>query len=128
MASTRKIPFPFIIDQLSSLDIVIKPMFGCHAIYLHEKIMIILRQREDHEDANGLWIATSREHHAALKKELPSMKSIYILSNGKNETEWQMIPVNADDFESSANRVCEMILKGNIRVGRIPKVRKKKKS
>ena len=41
-------------------------------------------------DANGVWIATGKEHHASLKKVLPSMKSVYILSNGKNETGWQM--------------------------------------
>lgn len=125
MASARKIPFPFILDQLSSLDIVIKPMFGCHAIYLRDKMMIILRQKEDHPDANGIWISTSKEHHESLKKELPSLQSVYILSNGKNETGTQMIHVDADDFESSANRICEMILKGDVRVGRVPKSKKK---
>ncbi len=88
--------------------------------------MIILRQRDDHEDANGIWMATSTEHHASLKKEFPSMHSVFLLSDGKKETEWQMIPVEADDFESSAIRICEMILKGDARVGKIPKARKKK--
>ncbi|MCX6311597.1 MAG: hypothetical protein NT084_08150 [Bacteroidetes bacterium] len=126
MAASRKVPFPFVTDLLSPLNIVIKPMFGCHAIYLREKIMIILRQRDDHEDANGIWMATSTEHHASLKKEFPSMHSVFLLSDGKKETEWQMIPVEADDFESSAIRICEMILKGDARVGKIPKARKKK--
>ncbi len=126
MAASRKVPFPFVTDLLSPLNIVIKPMFGCHAIYLREKIMIILRQRDDHEDANGIWMATSTEHHASLKKEFPSMHSVFLLSDGKKETEWQMIPVEADDFERSAIRICEMILKGDARVGKIPKARKKK--
>ncbi len=127
MAAARKIPFPFITDLLSPLNIVIKPMFGCHAIYVRERIMIILRQRDDHEDANGIWIATSKEHHASLKKELPTLHSVFILSDGKKETEWQMIHVDADDFESSAIRVCELILKGDARVGRIPKGRSGRK-
>ncbi|HET6992123.1 MAG TPA: hypothetical protein VFJ43_12395 [Bacteroidia bacterium] len=126
MASARKIPFPFIIDLLVPVNIVIKPMFGCHAIYVREKIMIILHQRDDHKDANGVWIMTSKEHHASLKKEFPSLKSVYILSDGKKETGTQMIHVDADDFESSAIRICELILKGDPRIGRIPKVRKKK--
>ncbi len=121
MASAKKIPFPFILDQLSRIEFATKPMFGCHAIYVREKIMLILRNREDHEDANGVWIATSREHHASLKKEIPSLHSVYILSNGKGETEWQMIHVDADDFESSAIRLCEMVLKGDHRIGKIPK-------
>src|SRR3990172_667307 len=103
----KKIPFDFILDLLSPLssrrgvggEVVVKPMFGCHAIYAEAKIMLIVRKKEDHTDANGVWIATGKEHHASLKKELPSMKSVYILSNGKNETGWQMIHEDADDFE-----------------------------
>jgi hypothetical protein len=126
MSSARKTPFPFVLDLLAPIDIVIKPMFGCQAIYVREKITLILRQREDHPDANGIWIMTSAEHHASLKKEFPSMQSVYILSNGKNETGTQMIHVDADDFESSVTRICELILKGDPRIGRIPKPKKKK--
>jgi hypothetical protein len=126
MASARKIPFPFVLDLLTSVNIVIKPMFGCQAIYVRDKIMLILRDREDHPDANGIWIMTSKEHHESLKKEFPSMQSVYILSNGKNETGTQMIHKDADDFESSAMRICELILKGDLRIGRVPKGKKKK--
>ncbi|MDQ3111256.1 MAG: hypothetical protein M3R17_15310 [Bacteroidota bacterium] len=124
----RKIPFPFILDRLHALDPVTKPMFGSYAVYVREKIMLVLRERENHEDANGIWLATSKEHHASLKKEFPSLQSIYILSDGKNETGWQMIPMDADDFESAADHVCDLILKGDQRIGKIPKARKKKKS
>ena len=130
----KKIPFDFILDLLSPLssrrgvggEVVVKPMFGCHAIYAEAKIMLIVRKKEDHTDANGVWIATGKEHHASLKKELPSMKSVYILSNGKNETGWQMIHEDADDFEEAVTKICEMILKGDVRIGKIPKARKKK--
>lgn len=124
--SARKIPFEFILENLFSLDPVVKPMFGAHAVYVREKIVMVLREHKDHEEANGIWIATSKEHHASLKKEFPSMQSIYILSGGKNETGWQMIPKDADDFETSANRICELILKRDPRIGKIPKARKKK--
>ncbi len=127
MASAKKIPFPFILDRLFSLQPVTKPMFGSHAIYVREKIMCVLRDREAHPEANGIWIATSKEHHASLKKEFPSMQSIYMLSNGKNETGWRMISADAVDFESAADSICDLILKGDVRIGKIPKVRKKKK-
>ncbi|CAN5875143.1 hypothetical protein BH11BAC7_BH11BAC7_11790 [soil metagenome] len=123
---TQKIPFPFILDRLFSLQPETKPMFGSHAVYVREKIMFVLREREDHEDANGIWIATSKEHHASLKKEFPSLQSIYILSGGKGETGWQMIPADAIDFESSADKICDLILKGDARIGKVPKARKKK--
>jgi hypothetical protein len=101
-------------------------MFGSFAVYIGEKIMLVLRNRQDHEEANGIWIATKSEHHASLKQFFPSMRSVYILSDGKAETEWQMLPVDADDFESSAIKACELILRGDERIGRIPKPKKKR--
>ena len=87
--------------------------------------MLVLRNRHDHADANGVWIATKKEHHPSLKKLFPFMRSIYILSDGKAETEWQMLPLDADDFESSAIKACELILRGDERIGRIPKPKRK---
>lgn len=103
-------------------------MFGCHAIYSHGKILLIVRKKFDHADANGVWIATGKEHHESLKKEFPSMQSVYILSEGKGETNWQIIHENAEDFEESVIKICELILKGDERIGKIPKAKKKKRT
>jgi hypothetical protein len=100
-------------------------MFGAFAVYVGEKIMLVLRNKDSHEEANGVWIATKSEYHPSLKKIFPSMRSIYILSDSKAETEWQMLPLDADDFESAAIKACELILRGDERIGRIPKPRKK---
>lgn len=124
MKKSRPIPFSFVLEQLFSLDPVVKPMFGCHALYVGEKIILILRQGETHRDDNGIWIATKTEHHASLKKELPSMRTIFVL--GKGETNWQNLPEDADDFEESALKICELILNRDLRIGNIPKSRKKK--
>ena len=105
----------------------VKHMFGAFAVYVGEKIMLVLRDRENHEEANGVWIATSSEHHASVKMEFPNMCSVYLLSDGKAETEWQMLPLSSDDFESSVMKACEFILKGDGRIGRVPKARKGKK-
>jgi hypothetical protein len=120
----KKIPFDFILDYLHPLEIKIRPMFGCHALYEREKILLVLRKREDHPNANGVWVATGKEHHESLKKEFPSLESVHILSNGKVETNWQMIQEDADDFEESAIRLCEIILKGDERIGKVPKPKK----
>lgn len=124
----KKIPFEFVFDYLLPLEPVTKPMFGCLALYLGNKIVLILRERKDHPDANGVWLATSSEHHESLKQELPSMRSIYILSDGKAETNWQMLPADADDFETSVIKVCEMVKHGDKRIGKVPKERKSRKA
>jgi hypothetical protein len=123
----RKVPFEFVIESLMPVHPRVKPMFGSFGVYVGEKIMLVLRNRESHEEANGVWLATSKEHHLSLKKDFPNMCSVYLLSDGKAETEWQMLQLSADDFESSVNKACEFILKGDERIGRIPKSRKKKK-
>jgi hypothetical protein len=87
--------------------------------------MLILRNKETHTDDNGVWISTRTEHHATLKKIFPSMRSINVLGIG--ETNWQILPVDEDNFEESALKVCELILKGDPRIGNIPKSKKKKK-
>ena len=125
-AGARKIPFDFVLDHLFSMEPIVKPMFGCHAIYVGEKIMLILRNREDHQDSNGIWIATRSEHHASLRKEFPLMRSIAVLSEGKGETGWQMIGTDNDDFETSAIKLCDMIVRADERIGRVPKAKKKK--
>jgi hypothetical protein len=119
-----KVPFPFILELLYSQEPRVKPMFGAHAVYVREKIVLIMRNKETHPEANGIWIATSKEHHASLKKELPTMHSVYLLSDGKGETGWQMIHIEDENFEPAVTRVCELILKGDARIGRIPKKRK----
>lgn len=102
-------------------------MFGCHAIYSNGKILLIVRKKENHTDANGVWIATDKEHHKSLINELPNMHSVYVLSNGKGETNWQMIHEDADDFEESISKICNLILKGDQRIGKTPKSKSNKK-
>jgi len=125
MKKQTSIPFDFVLEQLFPVDPSVRPFFGCHAIYVGDKILLILRNKKEHVDDNGIWISTKAEHHATLKKIFTSMRSIQVL--GKGETHWQILPAEADDFEESAIKVCDLILKGDPRIGNVPKVRKKKR-
>lgn len=122
----KNIPFDFLLDYLVPLEVVVKPMFGMFAIYAGEKIMLILRQRKDHPDTNGVWIATNKEHHRSLKNDLPGLCSISTYSNDTKETEWQILPADTDDFENSVIKVCEFIKHKDPRIGRKPKPGKTK--
>lgn len=112
-------PFSFVFDYLYPKEPRIKPMFGCYALYLDRKIVLILRKRKVHPEANGVWLATAKEHHSSLKKLFPSMRSIGLL--GEQPTNWQVLPETSTDFESSVIKACELIVKGDPRIGRIPK-------
>jgi hypothetical protein len=122
--TAKKLPYDFVFDYLYPIEPVVKPMFGSHALYVGSKIVLILRERPTHKEVNGVWIATTAEHHVSLKKELPSMCSIAVL--GEGDTNWQMIPSSAGDFEESVIKLCEMVRRGDPRVGKVPKLKKKR--
>ncbi|HEY9047091.1 MAG TPA: hypothetical protein VIN08_14400 [Ohtaekwangia sp.] len=126
MKSGKTIPFEFVLEQLFAAEPVVKPMFGCYAIYVRNKIVLIVRNRKDFTDDNGVWIATTQEHHASLKPEFPSMRSVKLL--GGRITSWQNLPYDSDDFEESVIKACDYILAGDLRIGKVPKPRKKRKA
>jgi hypothetical protein len=97
-------------------------MFGCTAVYVKEKIVLILRNRLDGTADNGVWLATTEEHHASLRREFPNMRSIQVL--GQEVTGWQVLPVDSRDFEEAALRACELVLKGDPRIGKVPGARR----
>jgi len=101
-------------------------MFGCTAIYVEEKIVLILRQKPSHERDNGVWMATTREHHVSLQQDFPHMRSIELL--GEPVTNWQVLPIDAPDFEESAMRACELVISGDPRIGRIPGKKRRSQS
>lgn len=124
---SRQLPFAFILEELAELGPTTRPMFGCHAVYVEDKIVFILRERRSPPEDDGVWIATTEEHHASLKRELPGMRSIRVLASG-GVTGWQVLPVEADDFEESALRACAMVKAGDQRVGKVPKGRRPRKA
>lgn len=112
-------------DALEGLPLRTRPMFGCLAVYLDEKILLIFRHKETGDRDNGCWVATHPEHHRSLGDEFPSLRSIELF--GPKESAWRNLPETAGDFESSALEICELIRRGDPRIGRIPKSRTKKK-
>jgi hypothetical protein len=104
----KPIPHAFVLDAISTLSPYTRPMFGCLAIYVKDKIVLILRDKPKSTADNGVWLATTQEHHQSLRREFPNMRSIQVL--GKRVTGWQVLPVDAPDFESAALRACELVL------------------
>jgi hypothetical protein len=102
-------------------------MFGCLAVYVGDKIVCALRDKRNETAADdGMWLATTVEHHASLRQNFPSMRSIAVL--GKSVTGWQVLPADAADFEEAALQACEFIHAGDPRIGKVPPSRRGTKS
>ncbi|MGA3212457.1 MAG: hypothetical protein ABSD20_14215 [Terriglobales bacterium] len=119
----RKIvPHEFVLEALGSVQYRTRPMFGCLAIYVEDKIVLILRDKREGTVDNGVWLATTQQHHESLRREFPNMRSIQVL--GREVTGWQVLPADAPDFEETALRACELVVVGDPRIGKVPGARR----
>ena len=119
----KRAPHEFVLEALAELEPETRPMFGCLAVYVEDKIVFVLRDRERNTAGNGVWLATTKEHHESLRREFPSMRSIGVL--GKKVTGWQILPADAADFEETALRACELIAANDPRIGKVPESRRR---
>ncbi len=117
-------PHQFVLDALEPLAPRTRPMFGCLAIYVREKIVLILRDKGKPAEDDGVWLATTAEHHESLQRDFPSMRSIQVF--GREVTHWQVLPADAGDFEEAALRACELIAARRSADWKVPKGRKRR--
>jgi hypothetical protein len=120
---SKPIPHAFVLEAISARSPWTRSMFGCLAVYVENKIVFILQDKPNYRADNGVWIATTKEHHESLRRELPSMRSIQVLGSGV--TGWQVLPQEDEHFEEAALRACELILAGDPRIGKIPGAKRK---
>lgn len=53
-----------------------------------------------------------------MRREFPNMRSIQVF--GKKVTGWQVLPIDAPDFEESALRASELVVASDPRIGKVP--------
>jgi len=104
-----------IIDEPSYID---RAWFGCRAIYLHGRLMLVLSSGE--EPWNGLLIATEHEFHYSIRNDFEYVVQHPVLRK------WLYLPEAAEDFETVAMDIVESIRLGDKRFGVEPKERKRK--
>ncbi len=55
-AFAKRVPFPFVLEELASLRPTIKRMFGFTYFYLDHKLLFSLRDGVKQQATNGIWI------------------------------------------------------------------------
>src|ERR1035441_3753034 len=121
----KAVPHEFVLEALAAVSPHTRSMFGCLAVYVEDKIVLILRDRRDATTDNGVWLATTQEHHQSLRRSFPNMRSIQVFQ--KDVTAWQVLPVDAPDVEESALAACELIVARDPRIGKVPGARRARK-
>ena len=110
-------PFDFVFDYLPN-GITVKRIFGMHYIYSGKRILMILRKSAKEPEWNGVWVTTSRVHHQSLQNDVPALGAFFLDENDRHSN-WLLLKDDAEDFESAAIKVCELIAHGDPRIGKV---------
>ena len=131
MRPKNKTKYPFILEELENsragTRILVRPMFGSHAVYLDEKIIFILRKKNDPRTIrdDGMWVASLPEHSDSLRHEFPELRPIELFKDRgqKGFTGWLNLPDTEDRFEENAIAICGLVIGEDPRIGKVPKPR-----
>jgi hypothetical protein len=119
-SSKSAVPFPFVLDELESLRPTVKKVFGFTHVYLGEKLLFSLRDATRQRGTNGMWLYTTTDHADSLAAEFPELPRRQVWRSGKKA--WVVIASRLGDFEENAFRACELILRGDQRIGRLSRI------
>ena len=117
LQSKKQVPFPFIIDELESLRPTVRSVFGFAHVYLDDKLLFSLRDAPTRTGSNGMWLYTTTEHADSLAAEFSDLPRRQIWRSGKKA--WIVLATRLGNFEEQAFKACELILRGDQRIGRV---------
>jgi hypothetical protein len=120
-----KLPHAFVLEAIASLRPEVRRMFSGFAVYIGDRLVLMLRDHIKYPEDNGIWIVLSEGTDPAdvtLLRDFPSIRSIQLLEN--KISHWLLIPSDSADFEREALDLCDLIRRHDPRLGRIPQSRR----
>jgi hypothetical protein len=119
LSSARQSPFRFVLEELAPLRPEARRMFGSTYVYLGGRLLLSLRESARQPRFNGVWLYTEAAHVESLRAEFPQLPRRCFWRSAKAGTGWVIIPAGLEEFEECALRACELILRGDRRIGRV---------
>jgi hypothetical protein len=120
-----KIPHMFVLEALAPLSPEVRRMFSGFAVYVGDRLVLMLRDHIKSPKDNGIWLVLAEgvdPTDASLRREFPSLRSIELLGN--KISHWLLIPGDSADFETAALHACDLILGRDRRLCRVPQSRR----
>lgn len=68
-----------------------------------------------------MWLYTTAEHIESLGREFPQLSRRYLWRSGRNA--WVILASRLEGFEEYVFKACDLILRGDPRIGRISRRR-----
>jgi hypothetical protein len=121
----QKPPHAFVLEALAPLHPEVRRMFSGFAVYIGDRIVCMLRDHPKSPRDNGVWLVLSETVNPGdpnLRREFPSLRSIELLAGKIGH--WLLIPGDGPAFESEALHACDLLLRRDPRLGRVPASRR----
>lgn len=116
VSAKKQTPFRFVLEELEPLRPTVRRMFGGTYVYLGERLLLTTWAGA-RPASRGIWLYTQTEHIESLRREFPQLPRQRFWRSGKNA--WVILAAKLEDFEEYALRACELILRGDQRIGRV---------
>jgi hypothetical protein len=98
-------------------------MFSGFAVYVGDLLVMMLREHTKSVRDNGVWLVLSEgTNPAELRQEFRSLRRIELLRSKIGH--WLVIPSDGPDFETEALHACDLLLRRDARLGRVPESRR----
>jgi hypothetical protein len=119
----RNPPHPFVLEALQPLNPEVRRMFSGFAVYVGDLLVMMLREHTKSVRDNGVWLVLSEgTNPAELRQEFRSLRRIELLRSKIGH--WLVIPSDGPDFETEALHACDLLLRRDARLGRVPESRR----
>jgi hypothetical protein len=119
VSGRRRTPYGFVLEELLPLRPSVRQMFGSTYVYLDDRLLLSLRESARQPRFNGVWLYTEAAHVEGLRREFPELPRRCFWKSRKSGSGWVIIPSALEDFEEHAYKACELILRGDRRLGRV---------
>ncbi len=119
------VPHSFVLEALAPLHPEVQRMFSGFAVYSSDRLLMMLRQHVKSPQDNGIWLVLSEDTDPAdesLRRDFPPIRRIELLRS--KISHWLLLPSDDADFERLALHACDLILRRDSRLGRIPQSRR----
>jgi hypothetical protein len=118
-------PHAFVVEALAPVNPEVRRMFSGFAVYIGDRICFMLRQHTKSPQDNGVWLVLADGIDPAdksLRREFPSLRKIELLRTKIGH--WLLIPSDGPNFETEALHACDLLIRHDPRLGRVPASRR----
>lgn len=113
-----QLPYDFVLRSLYPVRPKIKKLLGGYGLYLNQKLILFLRERNDiTPEFNGVFVATVPEFYKELQQEIHTSRMEFDFDGSKDS--WIFISEDLPEFEQKVNLACELIKAGDERIGKL---------